>query len=223
MRKVRLIPILTVIIVLFSAYCAYTAFLPKLFEFDKKDALKEWEEKVFKGKVLYEVVPDKKKSYLLADSNQTCSGIFYKIRFNPNNEPMISWKWKVLQFPKKAGTAEGGWLEKDDYAARVYVIFPALIFTNIRCIEYVWDEFMARDTVMTSPYYGNIKIIVAESGTKHSKGWFAVERNVFEDYKKAFGSNPGEVGAIAIMTDADNSLSTAEAEYTDLKVGYKNE
>jgi hypothetical protein len=25
------------------------------------------------------------------------------------------------------------------------------------------------------------------------------------------------------MTDADNSLSSAEAEYTDMKVGYKNE
>jgi hypothetical protein len=48
-----------------------------------------------------------------------------------------------------------------------------------------------------------------------------VERNIYEDYKRAFGKNPGWIGAIALMTDTDNTLSTAEALYTDIKVGYK--
>ena len=46
----------------------------------------------------------------------------------------------------------------------------------------------------------------------------------FEDYKKAFGkSAPCYVTAIALMTDADNTLSTAEAFYKDFKVGYKKD
>jgi len=223
MRKTNLIPILTVIILIFSAYCAYTGIFPKLFEFNKKDALSEWQEKVFKGKVLYEAKPEN-GGYLLAQSKEACSGIFYKIKFDPKKYPMISWKWRVKEFPKKDKAVEGGgWMEKDDYPARIYVIFPALVFTNIRCIEYVWDETLPKGTVMTSPYYGNIKLIVAESGKKHLQGWFSVERNILEDYKSAFKAVPAVVGAIAVMTDADNSLSSAEAEYTDIKVGYKNE
>jgi len=223
MRKANLVLILVIFIILAFTYYAYSGLLPKLFQFNSENSLKEWQEKVFKGKVLYEVVPQEKGGYLLAESKQACSGIFYKINFNPKDNPMISWKWKVIEFPKKSQSTGGGWLEKDDYAARVYVIFPALIFTNIRCIEYVWDENLPKGTVMTSPYYGNIKLIVAESGAKRSKGWFSVERNLLEDYKKAFGSRPGAVGAMAIMTDADNSFSSAEAEYSDIKVGYKNE
>ena len=49
------------------------------------------------------------------------------------------------------------------------------------------------------------------------------KRNILEDYKKAFGRKPGKVGAIAIMTDTDNTRSTAEAHYDELKVGYKDE
>jgi hypothetical protein len=49
------------------------------------------------------------------------------------------------------------------------------------------------------------------------------ERNIYEDYKKAFGRKPGAVGAIALMTDTDNTLSVAEAFYKDIKVGYKKE
>ncbi|MCM8771011.1 MAG: DUF3047 domain-containing protein [Candidatus Omnitrophica bacterium] len=197
--------------------------LPKIFDFKQKDALSEWEEKIFKGRVLYEVRPEKTKGYLFAQSKEACSGIFYKIKFDPKKYPLISWKWRIKEFPKKGKAAEGGWLEKDDYPARVYVIFPALIFTNIRSIEYVWDETLPKDTIMTSPYYSNIKLIVAESGRKNSQDWFFVERNILDDYAKAFGGVPAWVGAVAIMTDADNSLSSAEAEYTDLKVGYKNE
>lgn len=42
------------------------------------------------------------------------------------------------------------------------------------------------------------------------------ERNVYEDFKKACGREPGEVGAVAIMTDTDNTASTAEADYDDI-------
>jgi len=138
---------------------------------------------------------------------------------------MLSWKWKVIQFPEKktAKNTGGGWLEKDDYAARVYVIFSSWIFTNIKCIEYVWDEELPAGKIMTSPYLKNIKLIVVESGRKNMNKWVFEERNIYEDYRQAFGRFPGPVSAIALMTDTDNTLSTAEALYTNIRVGYKNE
>jgi hypothetical protein len=117
--------------------------------------------------------------------------------------------------------AKDGWLERDDYAARIYVIFPSWIFSNIKSIEYVWSDDLPKGTVMTSPYFPNIKLIVVESGKKDNNDWVLEERNIYEDYKHAFGANPAGVGAIALMTDTDNTLSTAEALYTDIKVGYE--
>jgi hypothetical protein len=89
-------------------------------------------------------------------------------------------------------------------------------------LEYVWDKNLAEGTLMTSPYYKNIKIIVAESGDKNLGKWVSEKRNIYDDFKKAFGYEPGNVGAIAIMTDTDNTLSTAEADYDEIKVGYKD-
>jgi len=67
-------------------------------------------------------------------------------------------------------------------------------------------------------------LIVAESGHNNLGQWVFEKRNIVEDYRKAFGKKRvPRVGAIALMTDADNTLSTAEAFYKDIKVGYKNE
>ncbi|MFH1777093.1 MAG: DUF3047 domain-containing protein [Candidatus Omnitrophota bacterium] len=215
--------ILLILSTLFIHY-TYSFDLPKLFPFNKKDALGEWEEKVFKNKVLYLVEPIKEGGYLLAKSTESCSGLFYKIKFHPRELPMISWQWKVLKFPEKE-TIDGtkkGWIEKDDYAGRVYVIFPSWIFTHTKSIEYIWDESLPEGTILSSPYFHNIKLIVAQSGREKIGKWIFEEHNIYEDYNKAFGTFPSDyVGAIALMTDTDNTLSTAETLYKDIKVGYK--
>lgn len=256
MRKKNLFLISAIILVAIVAY-AYS--LPKLFRFDKKDALSEWQEKIFKNRVLYKVELRPDGGQLLAKSKNACSGLIYNIKFDPKKYPMISWKWRVVSFPEKSplelqalaakkpslwdklldilrikplepvkskGSDKGtksGWLERDDYAARIYVIFPSWIFSNIKSIEYIWSQDIPKGTIITSPYYSNIKLIVAESGKKDPNEWVLEERNIYEDYKKAFGKEPPYVGAIALMTDTDNTLSTAEALYTDIKVGYKND
>ncbi len=226
MKKTRIILLVIVFLTILLSYYAFAYNLPKWFPFNNKNALKEWQEKIFKGKVLYVVEPLQEGGFLLAQSQKTCSGLIYHIKFSPSKLPMISWKWKVRQFPKKAaaGKDQSGWIERDDYAARVYVVFPSWNFLNIQSIEYIWSEDLPVGKVLTSPYFGNIKLIVAESGKANLDQWVSEERNICEDYKKAFGRRCSRgAGAIALMTDSDNTLSTAEAQYTDIKVGYKNE
>lgn len=209
--------------ILFSVtFYAYAYNLPKFFPFNKKGALGEWKEKIFRNKVVYTVEPIREGGYLSAKSDKACSGIFYKIKFHPKEFPFISWKWKTIAFPKKnKKEAKGGWLEKDDYAARVYVIFPSFIFTNTKAIEYIWDENLPEEAILTSPYWHNIKLIVVESGTRNINQWVSEERDIYKDYMRAFGKKPSHVGAIALMTDTDNTLSTAEALYKEIKVGYR--
>lgn len=221
----KFIYILITGILILGIYYAYAYDLPKRFLFNKEDAIQEWQEKVFKDRVLYIVEPKQEGGYLSAKSEKACSGLFYKIRFNAKKFPTMSWYWKVKKFPdKSAATNEKeGWLERDDYAARVYVIFPSLNFRKTKCIEYIWDEELPEGTLITSPYFKNIKLIVAESGRKNIGKWVFERHNIYEDYKKAFGKEPrSKVGAIALMTDTDNTLSTAEALYKDIKVGYKD-
>ncbi len=222
-RKSSSVSVILIIVTL--SRIAFAIDIPRFFDFRNSDSLDNWQEKVFKDKVLYTVEATAQKGFLSADSDKSCSGLFYKIRFNPREFPMISWKWKVLKFPDKSQPIESsdGWVEKDDYPARLYVIFPSIIFTNTKSIEYVWDETTEEETYMTSPFFKNIKIIVVESGKDNLNEWVYEERNINDDYIRLFGRRPPNVGAIAIMTDADNTASSAEALYTDIKVRYKNE
>jgi len=224
--KNKLFFILTLAFLILIVYCVYAYDLPKWFPFNEKNALRGWQEKIFKDRVLYVVETKYQDGYLRAQSDKACSGLLYKLNFSPLKHPMMSWQWKVTKFPDKSQSAasQSGWLEKDDYAARVYVIFPSWNIFHIKSLEYIWDESLPEETVILSPNTSNIKIIVAQSGKDKVNDWVFEERDILQDYKKAFGKTPTQkVGAIALMTDADNTLSTAEALYKEIKVGYSYE
>lgn len=200
--------------------------LPKWFPFSTERSLQEWETKILKGRVAYKIEHSGGEGYLHALSNAAASAIFYKIRsrFRAEEFPMISWKWRVLRFPDKEKLKARQGVEKDDYAARVYVIFPAMLFFNSKALEYVWDETAPEGTIATSPFSGNIKLIVVQSGKEPGGKWVFEERNIVEDYRRAFGRNPTlRVGAIALMSDADNTQDVSEAYFVDIHIGYKKE
>lgn len=219
-----------IIFVFFTPYLRFgRKFIPEAvfkgiawFKFDDHNGLKGWQEKIFKGRVSYTLEKSNSNGYLNAYSNNAASGIFHWLKFNPKNDPMVSWKWKVIKFPEKKGGAvePGTWIEKDDYAARFYVIFPKFPYFRLKCLEYVWDKDLPVETVLSNPEFINLKIIVAESGEKNKGKWVTVERNVYEDFKRVFGQEAPEAGAIAVMTDTENTASTAHAEYDEIKVGY---
>jgi len=41
------------------------------------------------------------------------------------------------------------------------------------------------------------------------------ERNIYEDYKNAFGEDPPNISGVAIMTDTDNTKQSAVAYFRD--------
>jgi hypothetical protein len=59
-------------------------------------------------------------------------------------------------------------------------------------------------------------MIVLESGEEKLNQWVNEERNVYEDYKKAFGKDPPTISGVAIMTDTDNTGEKAIAYYGDI-------
>lgn len=196
----------------------------KHFPFSDENSLREWDEKVFKGKVRYSIDKENHKSFVLASSDKTASALFYKIKMDINKRPVISWKWNAQKFPLKNGREDLGDATQDDFAARVYVIFPALFFTNTKSLEYIWTENIPVGTIAPSPYSRNLQLIVAESGKKPDSLWISEERDIYADYVAAYGLPPKlNIGAIAFMTDADSTGTSAESFYDDIKIGYKGD
>lgn len=224
-KAVLIIPILVVFLAFVTTLLwAFSLELPKWFPFSTQRSLDEWETKIFRGRVIYSIERERSESSLHALSLGSASAIFYRLnpRFKAHDYPMLSWKWKVVKFPdwEKLKNRQG--IERDDYAARVYVIFPSIFILSSKVLEYVWDETSPLEAISDSPYTSNIKLIVVQSGREELGRWVFEERNILEDYRRAFGREPTlKVGAIALMSDADNAGTVAEAYFDEIKVGYK--
>jgi hypothetical protein len=59
-------------------------------------------------------------------------------------------------------------------------------------------------------------MVAVQSGPSHSGEWVTEERDIYSDYKRLFGEEPKKAGAIAIMTDTDNTGESAMAWYKDI-------
>ena len=195
----------------------------KAFPFSEENALKEWEEKIFKGKVVYRIEKGQTLSYVRATSNKTASALYYKLKLDAKKKsPVIGWKWNVDKFPGKKTKESLETENEDDFAARVYVIFPAMFFTNSKVLEYIWSETLPEGIIGTSPYSKNIKLIVARSGPNKDKKWFQEDRDIAADYMKAFGRSPEyDIGAVAFMTNTEHTGTSADAMYDEIELGYK--
>ena len=201
----------------------YETRLVKWFPFSEDNSLKEWEEKIFKNKVVYRIEKDEPLSYTRATSTAAASALYYRIRLDSRvRAPVVSWKWRVGRFPVKKLPESLGTQNEDDFAGRVYVIFPAVFFTNSKVLEYIWAEKLPVGMTDTSPYSKNIKLLVLESGAAEEGQWRSEERDIVSDYLKVFGRPPEyDIGAVAFMTNAEHTGTSADAMYDEIKLGYR--
>ena len=194
-----------------------TAVYLRQFTFDEEKSLNKWRKMILNGEVDYTLMKHGNEGYIRAVSEKTCSALYYRIGFRLKDYPVLTWKWRVLRFPDISAAKTGK--ERDDYAARVYLIFPFLNFSSSKFLEYVWTEDIPAGTIIDSPYGDNIKIIVARKGKIAEGEWVTETYNVYEDYIKAFGKKPNmRVGAIAIMCDADSTKTSAESLFDDIVI-----
>lgn len=173
-----------------------------------------WHEKSFVGHTQYRPVVIDGRHALQATSKASASGLFFEKKIDPRKLPILSWSWKIKHVLKKgdATTKKG-----DDYAARIYVIFPSFFFWRTKAINYIWANKLAKGKVIASSYTGNSAMIAVESGNTLAGTWQEERRNVLEDFRSFFKEEPPEIGAIAIMTDTDNTGESAVAYYGPIK------
>jgi hypothetical protein len=84
---------------------------------------------------------------------------------------------------------------------------------------YVWCNRRAPGTLITSPRTDRVRKLVVESGAAKLNQWLDYERNIRADYVRAFGEAPGALVGIGIMSDSDNTHTTAQAWYGPVRLG----
>jgi hypothetical protein len=174
-----------------------------------------WTVKEFKGLTTYIVVADGGGKVLRAESKGTASGLVYAIDYAPAEFPILAWRWKVANIIAAGDeTVKSG----DDYAARVYVIFPHWLFFKTRSINYIWANKLPKEAFLPNAFTGNAIMLAVESGPKRVGEWVSERRNIVDDYRRLFGEEPTQVGAIAIMTDTDQTGSAATAWFDDIRI-----
>jgi hypothetical protein len=169
-----------------------------------------WEKKVFRGETVYAPVIEEGRPALKAESRTAASALIYRISLDPKTYPRLSWSWKIGGTIRKGDerTKAG-----DDYAARVYVVFPSVLFRRTRAVNYIWANRLPRGAFLPNAYTGNAVMVAVESGDANAGRWIDEERDLVEDYRRAFGEDPPKIGAVAIMTDTDNTGEEAVAWY----------
>jgi ABC-type molybdate transport system substrate-binding protein len=181
----------------------------------------------------YELVRDDTGIVVKARSESSASGLIKEIKINPTEYPIVRWRWKAENLLQKSDVRRK---EGDDYPARLYITFEydpdKVAFTKklkykagqvifgaipIGALNYIWDGTSPAGTIVDNAFTDFAKMIVVRSGPADLGRWVQEERNVYEDYKKAFEEEPPMINGVAIMTDTDNTKEAATAYYGDIQ------
>lgn len=173
-----------------------------------------WELKEFAGRANIELIRSDIGAALHLRSDRTSFALYRDLVVDLGEFPILSWAWKVTRLPTGGDVRRAA---TDDQAAQVYVVFPRWPSprTSSDVLGYVWDTTAPVGTHVVSPKAPNVHIIVVESGPAGLGAWRRQARNVAQDYQALFGRRPPRVGTLAVMIDANDTASTAEAMIGD--------
>jgi hypothetical protein len=183
----------------------------------------------------YSIQTEGDKSFLVARSDNSASGIICTRSFNIYKTPVIRWKWKV------SNTFKAGDEKKksgDDYPLRIYVVFKynpdhAGLFERAQyntlkllygeypphsSINYIWANKKYPERILPNPYTAKTQMILLQKGAERAGVWIEEQANALEDYRKAFGTEPPAEASIAVMSDADNTgeKATGYVDYIEV-------
>ena len=190
----------------------------------------------FKNNTDYTLVVDDGAVVVRATAHNAASFLAVHADFDPHQFPMLSWRWKVAQGIPTANTAEQS---KEDAPVRLMVAFAgemsklslkeraaaaaaqsisgqALPYATLM---YIWGGKVAIDSLTTSSRSSRIRMLAVAADDQGIGRWQSYTRNLVEDFKRAFGEEPGKVASIEVMTDTDNTNTDAQAYYGDITVG----
>jgi hypothetical protein len=192
-----------------------------------------WEHKELKGKNTYSLVDDNGVKVLKAESKSAASGLFKQVNINPKDHQIVTAEWKITKLPSKADERKK---DGDDCAARMFVVFEdslpnASAYSKFKhklatsfssfvptgvAICYVWGNKLSKDQDIDSPYTDWVRIVSLETGSDKVGKWVSIERNVYEDFKRIYKTEPKKIVAVGVMTDSDQTKDSLISYYKDI-------
>ena len=178
---------------------------------DAKSVPPDWELKVKSGKADLLVSKDGGFTAVQLKSRNSSFSLQKGVKIDLKHYPLLSWNWKVTQLPTNGDFRKS---KTDDQAAQLF-----LAFTRTKAIVYIWDTSAPQGlTEDSSPVpFMHVQVVVVRSGAAQAGKWITETRNVYEDYKKFFGSEPPEVTGVRLQINSQHTESSAESFFADIE------
>jgi hypothetical protein len=171
---------------------------------------------------------------LEAEGVEGGSGMWRQIRIDPQRNPILEWRWRIPRpdagSPPLSVTSSAspmarlslafhGDAAKLDFEDRAKLrLAKALTVHGLpyASLLYVWMMDKPVDAVLHSPHTDRVRMIVVERGAQRAGEWVTIRRNVVEDYRRAFGEEPGDIVSVGLMTDYGDDGSPRRTIYGDI-------
>ena len=174
---------------------------------------------------------------LKVESDESYGNLVHAMRVTVSERAALAWRWRVDKLLDDADLkVRGG----DDSAAKLCVFFGfdgsklpfgertklALARSSTgqdvptQTLCYVWDNKLAIDTTLASPFTKRIRYIVLQSGASKLKQWVAQKRDLVADYQRLFGDESEgktpDVTGVAVQADSDNTKGHGLSYFGDI-------
>jgi hypothetical protein len=181
----------------------------------------------------YKLVENDGHTVLAAKADAAATGLAQRIPIDVGKWPIVAWRWKISRL---IGAADNSVARTEDSPVRLVFEFDGdkkkLSFSeraafslaesisgresHYASLMYIWSNKVPVGTVIPNPRTNRVQMVVASSGSGGVGAWQSLSRNVREDYKRAFGEDPGRMIAYGVLTDTDNTGESVEAWYGDI-------
>ena len=196
-----------------------------------------WEPLTFgslKTPTKYDLVESDGTVVARARADAAAAGLNFPVKFDVRSAPVVEFRWKIA---KLIDDADSRIAAKEDSPVRLVLGFDGdkskLTFKERTAsvlaksatgkelpyaqLIYVWSNSEPVGTVIENTHTRRVRMIVAATGAGNAGKWVTLTRNVPEDFKRAFGEDPGTLTDVGIMTDTDNTGASVEAWYGDIR------
>lgn len=196
-----------------------------------------WEPLTFgslKTPTKYDLVDSDGTVVARARADAAAAGLNFPVKFDVRSAPVVEFRWKIA---KLIDGADNRVAAKEDSPARLVLGFDGdkskLTFKERTAsalaksatgkelpyaqLIYVWSNGEPVGTVIENTHTRRVRMIVAATGAASAGKWVTLTRNLPEDFKRAFGEDPGTLTDVGIMTDTDNTGASVEAWYGDIR------
>ena len=174
----------------------------------------DWKPRKDAGRPVYSIQEEGGLRFLRAAAAGLGIQAGREVTWNLDAYPLLTWSWRPVEFPKGSDERRS---RSNDSAVSVYVVFSTSP-VSVKSVKYVWSRVAPVGTHLTSSA-GNTQVRILRTGADRAGQWTEEQVNVREDYQKFFGgSDVPRPAGIAVLTDSDDTKSSARGDYASFRV-----